>query len=212
MAAFRSVCAEEEAATALISSLKVQKYPGSEHLNFRSHADKHAVIIFVSTVMAWFDEMKALSAPVFSRIRIHFIDIGKRRGLGITLELSGSDKALQPTPPLHVLTSDPTMMADRFKQIANEVLGTESIAGIKEKISKRANFRNTILYAAPNGLPRPKGDVSAFIANQAGVVNSLLTALALIDPWRKPKYPHSGVVISLIDVFAKIMEKIKTTP
>ena len=52
MAAFRSVCAEEEAATALISSLKVQKYPGSEHLNFRSHADKHAVIIFVSTVMA----------------------------------------------------------------------------------------------------------------------------------------------------------------
>jgi hypothetical protein len=44
MAAFRAITAEEEAASALILSLKQKNYPNSSRLNHRDHIQKSALI------------------------------------------------------------------------------------------------------------------------------------------------------------------------
>jgi hypothetical protein len=43
MAAFRAITAEEEAATALIVSLKRKRYPNSDRLNARNHDHKSSI-------------------------------------------------------------------------------------------------------------------------------------------------------------------------
>lgn len=209
MAAFRAVCAEEEAATALINSLKEQKYQGSDRINFRNHADKHAVIIFIGAVMEWFDELKTLAGSQFGKHRLYFDDVGKRRALRLGIQLGDTDMQLNPTPPLHIFTQGPVTLAQQFENRINKMLGTESVADIRKSIEERANFRNTILYATPLGIPKASGDIVAFISNQMGKVSSLLSALALIDPWRAPKYPQSEIVTVSIDIFTRLMLRVK---
>lgn len=208
MAAFRAICAEEEAATALICSLKDQNYVGSSGLHFRHHAHKHAVIIFVSTVTLWFSNRKAQAGNTFGQHRVYFDDVKGRVGLHLALQLGNLDIQVQPTPPLHLVTQGPRTLADEFKDEMKVLLGLDKVSEIRTLIDQRANLRNTLLYATPEGIPKPKGDVMAFIENQAGIVNSLLTALALIDPWRKPDYPNSGVVTVSIEVFADLMKRV----
>ncbi len=100
-------------------------------------------------------------------------------------------------------------LAEHFQEEMKELLGLEKISEIRTLIDQRANFRNTILYATPLGIPKPVGDVKAFINNQIGIVNSLLIALALIDPWRAPRHPKSGIVAVSIDVFIDLMDRVK---
>lgn len=211
MAAFRAVCAEEEAATALLCSLKDQGYPGADKLWFRNHADKHAVVLFVSTVMQWFKNRKLQAEGLFGQHRIFFDDVDGRVGLRLGIQLGQTDKEVQPTPPLNVRAEGPKTFAEHFQMEMKELLGFEKTSEIRAHIDQRANFRNTILYATPAGIPKADGDVGAFINNQIGVVNSLLIALALIDPWRAPRHPKSGIVTVSIEVFIELMDRVKKT-
>ncbi|WP_321837875.1 hypothetical protein [Pseudomonas kulmbachensis] len=208
MAAFRAICAEEEAATALICSLKEQNYPGSSKLYFRHHAHKHAVILFVGTVTQWFGNRKAQASDNFGQHRIFFDQVDGRVGLHLGLQLGNSDMQVQPRPPLHIIMKGERTLAEEFQDEMKVLLGYEKISEIRTLIEQRANLRNTILYATPKGVPKPVGNVNGFIENQIGIVNSLFTALALIDPWRAPKYPNSGIVTVSIEVFSALMEKV----
>ncbi|MCU7240376.1 hypothetical protein [Pseudomonas peradeniyensis] len=209
MAAFRAVCAEEEAATALIGSIKEQAYDGSDKLYFRNHADKHAVILFVGAVMQWFQNRKIQAADVFGKHRIFFDDVGGRVGLRLGIQLGQSDKEVQPTPPLNLISSGGLRtLGEQFQAEMKELLGLEKTSEIKKLIEQRANFRNTMLYATPLGVPKSTGNVNSFINNQIGIVNSLLIALALIDPWRAPDYQKSGIVTASIKVFIDLMERV----
>lgn len=209
MASFRAVCAEEEAATALINSLKEQGYEGADKLFFRNHADKHAVVLFVGTVMQWFQNRKAQASEQFGHHRIFFDDIDGRIGLRLGIQLGRSNTEVQPTPPLHLIVQGARTLAEEFQDEMKELLGFEKTCEIKRLIEQRANVRNTLLYATPSGIPKPSGDVKGFIDNQIGIVNSLLMALAFIDPWRQPKYPQSGIVAVSIDVFVDLMDRVK---
>jgi len=209
MAAFRAVCAEEEAATALINSLKEMDYEGADKLYFRNHADKHAVVLFVGTVMQWFQNRKAQAGEQFGQHRIFFDDIDGRIGLHLSIQLGRSNTAVHPTPPLHLIVHGAKTLAEEFQEEMKDLLGVERIHEIRRLIDQRANFRNTLLYATPAGIPKPAGDIIGFIDNQIGIVNHLLVALALIDPWRQPKYPLSGIVSVSIDVFVDLMDRVK---
>lgn len=99
-------------------------------------------------------------------------------------------------------------LAEEFQDEMKLLLGFEKISEIRTLIEQRANLRNTILYATPEGVPKPAGNVNTFIQNQIGIVNSLFTALALIDPWRAPKYPNSGIVTVSIEVFSALMQRV----
>ncbi|MFJ2526252.1 hypothetical protein ACIOWB_24310 [Pseudomonas capeferrum] len=209
MAAFRAVCAEEEAATALISSLKEQCYEGADKLYFRNHADKHAVILFVGTVMQWFQSRKAQAGDHFGHHRIFFDDIDGRVGLHFSIQLGRSNTAVNPVPPLHLVVQGPRTLEEEFQDEMKDLLGLERIHEIRRLIDQRANFRNTLLYATTEGIPKSDGDVKEFIENQIGLVNNLLMALALIDPWRRPDYPQSGIVSASIGVFVDLMDRVK---
>jgi len=209
MAAFRAVCAEEEAATALINSLKEVGYQGAEKLYFRKHEDKHAVVLFVGTVMQWFQNRKAQAGEQFGEHRIFFDDIDGRIGLRVAIQLGRSNIAVHPTPPLHLMVQGARTLAEEFQDEMKELLGLDKTHEIRRLIDQRANFRNTLLYATPAGIPKPVGDVLGFINNQIGIVNHLLIALALIDPWRQPNYPLSGIVSVSIDVFVDLMDRVR---
>ena len=208
MAAFRAICAEEEAATALICSLKEQNYPGSSKLYFRHHAHKHAVILFVETVIQWFKNRKAQAGENFGKHRVFFDDVNGRVGLHLALQLGNSNMQVQPTPPLHLMSQGARTLAEEFQDELKELLGFEKTSEIRTMIEQRANLRNTILYATPEGVPQPTGNVKNFIENQIRIVNSLFTALALIDPWRAPEYPNSGIVTVSIEVFSDLMARV----
>ncbi|RRV49537.1 hypothetical protein [Pseudomonas sp. p106] len=208
MAAFRAVCAEEEAATALINSLKDVGYEGAEKLHFRRHDDKHAVVLFVGTVMQWFQNRKAQAGEQLGEHRIFFDDIDGRIGLRVAIQLGRSNTAVHPTPPLHLVVQGERTLAEEFQAEMKELLGLDKTHEIRRLIDQRANFRNTLLYATPAGIPKPAGDVKAFIDKQIGIVNHLLIALALIDPWRQPNYPLSGIVSVSIDVFVDLMNRV----
>ncbi|MNJ42183.1 hypothetical protein D3C77_371380 [compost metagenome] len=209
MAIFRAICAEEEAATALIGSLKEQQYEGAEKLNFRMHADKHAVILFVMTVMQWFQNRKVQAGQNFGRHRVYFDDVKGRRGLRLGIQLGSSNLQVNPTPPLHLISEGARTLAEEFQDEMKDLLGFEKTSEIKKLIEQRANFRNMILYATPTGIPRVAGSIDDFINSQISIINSLLVALALIDPWRSPEYPKSGIVTVSIQVFSNLMARVR---
>ncbi|MDY0836805.1 hypothetical protein [Pseudomonas sp. SED1] len=209
MAAFRSVCAEEEAATALIASLQEQNYLGSEKINFRSHNDKHTVIVFIQAVILWLEKLKTQIGPAIGRHRLFTDEVNGRLAIRIGFQLGDTKNQIVPNPPLHLITQGDKTLADVFEKEVNAVLGKKKLSQVKRAISSRANFRNKLLYATPQGPYRHKGDISQWVMNQAGIVNSLLIALALVDPWRKPEFPHSGIVIALIDVFLKLVSRLE---
>lgn len=209
MASFRAVCAEEEAATALIASLQQNGYPKSKLIRFRTHEDKHAVIVFVQAAISWFGKLKELAQPNFGAHRLYFGEVDGRIAMHLGLQLGNTDIQTTPIPPLHLIIYGGKTLEEIFESEINQVLGEANLQGVRKSIGERANFRNKILYATPDSMPSQSGDIEAYIMNQAGIVNALLIALALVDPWSGKKYPHSQVVVSLIDVFARMMERVR---
>ena len=79
-------------------------------------------------------------------------------------------------------------------------------AEIRAVIKSRANERNLLLYASETELPGCFLDVNSYLLNQAAIVNALITAVGLIDPWRKPVYPFSGLVEAALEEYVSIMK------
>lgn len=210
MAAFRAICAEEEAATSLICSLQQCDYEFSERIGFRNHTDKHAVIVFIRAVMDWFKLFQPDISKFFGDLTFYKTELPGRKALGIALPLKDGKTALNPVPPLNlrVQGKSGTEWSHIIRSQLSEMFDSEKDRRFKKSIEGRANFRNKLLYATPAGIPGWRGSVDEFVLNQAGIVYSLLTAMALIDPWRKPNYEPSPVVTASISVFLEIMGRV----
>ncbi|MNO70122.1 hypothetical protein D3C76_609920 [compost metagenome] len=206
MALFRAVCAEEEAAAALIFSLRKLRYKGSEKIQFKSHQDKQAVIVFISAVKDWYSAFHAEYIFGLEGARLYPCKVGKREAFGIHMAIQGTTKSYFIEPPLSLETKNGLQWADVIAEGINAIVAKGGFTTLSELIKVRANFRNQILYASDKSLPRWDGDVESFILNQAGMVGSLIRALGLIDPWSPPKYQHSRVVEACIEVFLKLMK------
>lgn len=206
MAVFRSVCAEEEAAAALILSLKRLRYKGAEKIQFRSHQDKQAVIVFIQAVKDWYLSFHAENIFGLDGARLYPYKAGKREAFGIHMAIQGTSKSFFIEPPLSLETKNGLQWEDVIYEGVNAVAAKGGFNKLAELVKERANFRNLILYASDKSLPTWDGDVESYILNQAGMVGSLIRALGLIDPWSPPKYQHSKLVEACIDVFLKLMK------
>jgi len=206
MALFRSVCAEEEAATALISSLKNLRYKGVEKIQFKSHQDKQAVIIFIKAVKTWYVSYHAENFFGFDNLRLHPCKVDKREAFGIHVPIQSTSKSAFIEPPLNLKTANGLRWADVICDGVNAIAAEGGFSKLPELIKERANFRNHILYASDKSLPGWDGEINSYILNQAGMVGSLIRALGLIDPWSPRKYQHSELVEACIEVFLKLMK------
>lgn len=205
LAAFSAICAEEEAAAALIHSVKTLRYPGAKKIKFTSHPHKHAVFIFVRLVVSWYQSHQQTPDWPFRPLEFKVGPEGKRMALHIVLPLKAYPYAANPYPPLNLRVEGASSLESvLIKQMA-DFLNTTEVDKVRSMIERAAGYRNELLYASSKGLPAPKGNVDQFITHQLEKVAILLTAVGLIDPWGK--HPHSPIVTTCIDLLVKFMDR-----
>lgn len=203
ISAFRAICAEEEAAAALIFSLKRLNYEGAAKIQFKSHHDKQAVIFFIHAVREWVNDFKAEVSQFFSDARLYPTEVNGRHAVGIYLPLVNTDKAVHPIPPLSLNVQGNSSWDEIINRIVAKKCDADGFIGLKEYVEKRANFRNELLYATDKGIPSWKVGAEEFVANQCGIVEALLFSIGLIDPWGGKDKDRSPIVESCIAVFLK---------
>ncbi|MBU2926448.1 hypothetical protein Q4530_07355 [Colwellia sp. 1_MG-2023] len=189
MAVFRAICAEEEAATAIIKSLKRLKYPGSKSLNFRSHVHKSAIYPFVCAITRNLAQLKEvikdpkivlneeLSPNGETLVRIRYTQFFQDSFNNI------EEKWAYPYPPLNFsfkYNGGEYDFANELNQIANESEFDEILKYVK----KQANKRNEIIYAHTNGIPTVES-MGDFLKHKKSVVFILVIIYLIIDPYKE---------------------------
>lgn len=215
MAAFRAICAEEEAASSLIYSIQGAKYAGSESVRAKAHPHKQAIIFFIKAIAAHGAEFLEKASNTFDKMAIHPSATQEGRpALAMSLKLKGSEMAMTPIPPLFVYSEKKGGGSGWEESIRNELhslTGTSSMRKLKRRIEARANLRNQLLYASPGQTPKLTFNLDIFVQNQAGIVHAILTALALIDPWHSDDKGPVPLITEALQVFKKIMHEIEET-
>lgn len=189
MAFFRSITAEEEAATAVFHSLKRRGYDGSNKLKPRDHIHKNAVIPF-------FDAITRVLAKVGENMPSTqlYLDNNNTPPLLVirfdhTDPVTGEKLWAYPQPPLHFSLKggpvDEEMKLEDFSEGINEVVNTNNMDDIISYLRNRANLRNKILYSGHNGYPSIEGDVDKMLELYQRNVFVLLRMYFLIDPYIK---------------------------
>jgi hypothetical protein len=204
MAAFRSITAEEEAATALILSLKRHRYKGANKLNHRNHVHKNAIIPFVDVVSRVYARFRDIAPPV--ELLWDEEQTPNRLILRVKVPnpVGGFQWAL-PLPPLNFFSfeNQPGIgmvrldFAAGIEQIATEAK-TESII---EYLRERANFRNKLLYAAAAGYPEVSGDIEVYLRKLHRNVMTILRIYFMVDPYSK----HQGFFQQCLDAFLRML-------
>lgn len=205
LAAFSAICAEEEAAAALIHSVKTLRYPGAKKIKFTSHPHKHAVFIFVRLVVGWYQSYQQTPDWPFRPLVLKVEPEGRRMAVRIVLPLKAVPLAVNPIPPLNFKVEGASTIESVLIDHMTEYLKTSEVEKIRAMIEKAAAYRNELLYASSKGLPIPKGDVDKFITHQLEKVAILLTAVGLVDPWGK--HPQAPVVTTCIALLVKFMDR-----
>jgi len=208
MALFRSLTAEEEAATALMLSLKRRRYAGADRLNHRDHVQKNAVFPFLQGVQRVIGKLGPHAPPTSLVLdgdtKPHLLKIR------FTVPHPGDGTPLwaSPEPPLHFSTKsslgETPMKLDDFKLGLDELAAASGAATIIDYIRERANLRNRILYAAPGGIPQVGGDIEKGLAQHQGRTFAILKAYCLVDP-----YPQTqGFVQQCLYAFLKRLDRL----
>ena len=174
MALFRAITAEEEAATALFLSLKRRGYDGADCLKKKDHLHKNAVIPFIDAISRVF----AKFGPQMPPTEIFFDTKTKSPQLGLrfkhTHPVSGETVFAHPQPPLHFsLSGGPMggeMKKEDFSLGINEIKKETNVADIIIYLKERANLRNKLLYAGPDGYPSVEGDIEEILQRHKGNV------------------------------------------
>jgi hypothetical protein len=153
MAAFRAITAEEEAASALILSLKQKNYRNSSRLSHRDHVQKSALTPFFKAVAqvlatAQFMEPKLILDEVSPSVHVQ-INM-KSAGLDVPEPLYG-----QPDQPLNfsIRHGSTAGEAHAFIKELDEIARRAGVREITAFVKAEANVRNRILYASDAGIP-----------------------------------------------------------
>ncbi len=197
MAAFRSITAEEEAASGLLRCLSELGYPRSNELNPHNHTHKHAVFPFMEILGIFFKQTISEYVQNFS-LHIKEDNGETRLTLALTLSFFGEDRIAYPTPPLNFVVSlvNSTKAMDYSRQI-DEFIRSTKMPSIKTFLKREANLRNKILYASPDGYPTLENFTSDFIKNRYHRVLSILNLYLMIFPYKE----HQLYVTQAIEVF-----------
>lgn len=198
MALYRMITAEEEAATAVFSALKHRGYDGADRLLLRDHGFKNALHPFLMAVRRSF--------PSFPAKSYVFLPNEIAEPARVQLWLPQAPKNyFEPIPPLHFSLQFEAIQ-QQFAGELDSVARLNKAETIKAHVNKRANLRNRIIYAAPNGIPSVIYD-DKFIRsmkNQRAIVFRILTIYLLVEPHAK----HQDFVQICLNAFLSMMERV----
>jgi hypothetical protein len=191
MAVFRAITAEEEAATALILSLKRLGYRGAERLGYWNHVHKAALTPFFDAVR---ETVIAVAQPLPEFTLVLTPEIGPTR-LEIRVVLhrgtDGRQIVAAPNPPFgftttrHIKGQADEVLEDleQFEVGVSKVVEKHKVATILEHIRERANLRNLLLYASDKGILQLQGDLEKQLRHHYERTCRLLRVYLLIEPY-----------------------------
>lgn len=206
MAMFRAICAEEEAATALICSVKQQGYPKSEYLKEMDHSHKHCVIVLIQVVREWYLQSSQLDGFPFRNPKFRFADVQGRDGIELGFELVIDPPSyVVPQPPLGLKEAGGDL-SEKLAAELGKLFQGKKFETIWRRIRDSGSFRNKLLYAGPTGRPGIPLKAPLFVEQKIHAVGAILMVLGLIDPWREPNYYKSDLVSAVIQVMVRLIE------
>lgn len=205
MACFRAICAEEEAATSVLASLRDQGYPLSDKYHLWSHENKIGVAFLIQSVVEWYKTYFDFDQLPFGKPIFVTTDEPGRPAIEIVLPIKGAGHSLRPRPPLHVQTQGATAFSSIIGNKLRELVKRKLHSEIKSEIKGKANARNLLLYATDKGLPGCFPNVPGYLLNQAAIVSAMIMVIGLVDPWRKPHYELSGLVQAVLEEYVAVM-------
>lgn len=180
MAAFRALTAEEEAASALLYSLKRHHYQLSEQLKPREHVQKAAVYPFFLSV----ESLLAKGIPPEKDPHVEFDESEPEPRLRIKVrgfDQNGILHWIYPVPPLHFDVRIDEQITDFSDQI-NELVSHRNAKTIIDFARRRANRRNQLLFAWDTGVPNIQG-IDDVLTEQERITYRILTIFLLVDPY-----------------------------
>lgn len=178
MAAFRAITAEEEATTAIFHSLLRRKYKGAEKLKRNNHVHKNAVVPFCTAVAG---ALALTEVPLKPQLYFDKKETPPRFRIRIDVSSIIPDQQAYPEPPLHFdmkVNDQPYDFSDKIE----EVMKKNNFKEISDYLKERANKRNMLLYANPEGAPEVTS-LGNFLAIQRTNVLMLSVIYLMIDPY-----------------------------
>jgi len=202
MAAFRAITGEEEAATAIMHSLRRRRYKGAEKLKYRDHTYKAAVFPFfqaISIVFARHLELYKATIEIDTKV--------KKPTLKVRINVPGPTGDIvhaYPEPPLHFEMMVNGKLYD-FSRELEELATTKNVKKITDYIKQQANTRNVILYASTKGIPKIEHPpIDNFLERKREIVFGHLVVYLLIDPHRE----HQLFVQQGLTAFLKMLNAV----
>jgi len=210
MAMFRSITAEEEAASAFFYCIKNHKYKNSDKLKFKQHIYKLGLFPFIQSIGSFLDDFVKQDTSPFSEYRIKHIDLSGRKAIELLLFIKNQDVVARPTPPLHFTISDEeSKEVCTFEHNFKKLIEGSSYTNALKHIKDIANTRNKLLYANSSGSPKVEGNIEGYIKEQKKKVMVILTLLLMVDPWQKEE-GHSLFVQQALDSFLLLLKRISS--
>jgi hypothetical protein len=201
MAAFRALTAEEEAASALLHSLKWHRYKLSEQLNPRQHIQKAAVYPFSLAV----ESILARGVPPEADAQLEIDESGTTPQIRIKVrshDKEGVPRWAYPVPPLHFDVRIDNELVDFSEQI-KELTSHRNAKTIIDYVRRRANRRNQLLFASDKGIPNIEG-IDDFLIEQEKITYRILTIFLMVDP-----YPTKQIFVEqCLNAYLKMLKQV----
>lgn len=204
MAVFRSITAEEEAATAIFVSLKEKGYDNARKIKFKQHAYKQALEPFTRSIGSFFKKMATLpDFPFEENYRLKISGEGKDRK--ILLCFPRGQYTLEPDPPLgfEVKRNEKIYC---FEEELLEISKGKNREEVIRYVNDISNLRNEILYAQNDGIPSIDNDIDEYLNNKKTVVITFLRIYGLIYPHKK----KALFVQQALNAYLEMMGEIET--
>jgi hypothetical protein len=200
MAALRMITAEEEAATAIMLSLKARKYKGADKLKHTNHIHKLAVHPFIQAMKPLFIE---LSAP-YSEFGLRIMEFEKKEIVRIRVpyfENGVRTGDIYCIPPLNFVIAE-SGKPYNFEKEFSEFAKKKNHNKIKDYVEAAVKIRNALLYATDKGIARGQGPVNETFNTRKDRVLLMLCIYMMIDPYFKKQM----FVQNCLYAFLKIVE------
>ena len=202
MALFRSITAQEEAASAIFLSLKRLRYPNAGKLNHRNHVDKNALFPFLNAVSLVF----ARQREHLPKTKITFNTQSPPR-LRISIQVPQIGW-VQPEPPLHFsLRGGPKERRQQlftFREEMKETLRAPNDGQIEKALKKQANERNRALYSSSEGIPGVTGDITEALELYQQQTLIMVRLFLLVDAYPE----HQLFVQQGLDAFLRVLRRL----
>lgn len=205
MAMFRAITAEEEAATGLLRALKIRRYKDSERVQVRNHVHKAAVFPFLLAIAKHTSYLK-IGGVDSIRLAIAEVDGISRLVLGLILNGELQGQVARPNPPLNIRYREGENQAPvDYRRYFLQVISPTGYQDVLKYLEAKANERNVLLYASPQGLRRFDAVPDEFLLGQKVRVLTILKATLLFWPYDEIQ----PFVEEAIQAFLSITDKLQ---